>query len=226
MSSDARAAPAAVLVVPGYAVEGRPRRSTPKPRRARLAARVFRREGSQVLLLSGGNVHPTGTGFNEAVELRRFLLEARALPPWRIAVDPYARHTTTNLRNAGRFLLAHEVPQARVVTSRDQSFYLGAARISSFHARCRATLGYEVGRFAPRTHRITDYRRPSRCASAATAPRPLVLHVRRSGINALAAPGCVVRRSQWPALLPPRLARDDDCCRPVPTSALAFSVAP
>ncbi|MEZ6189541.1 MAG: hypothetical protein R3F62_31645 [Planctomycetota bacterium] len=58
MSSDARAAPAAVLVVPGYAVEGQTAPLHAKAKaRARLAARVFRREGSQVLLLSGGNVH-------------------------------------------------------------------------------------------------------------------------------------------------------------------------
>lgn len=147
-----------VIVVPGFAVDG-PGLPALHPRaRARLAraARAFRERGALVILVSGGNVHPDGTPFNEALEMKRALVEEHGLSPERVAIDPYARHSTTNLRNAGRFLLAHGVRRALVVTSFPQSFYFGLPWLSTFHARCRVELGFEVGRLRWRGPHATE----------------------------------------------------------------------
>jgi hypothetical protein len=53
-----------------------------------------------LLLVSGGHVHPDKTPFCEAIEMRRYLIDELGIPAAAIVVDPYARHTTTNLRNA------------------------------------------------------------------------------------------------------------------------------
>jgi hypothetical protein len=53
----------------------------------------------------------------------------------------YARHTTTNLRNAARFMSAYNVSTATIVTSIPQSFYLsypGKCHTLHFH---EATVG-------------------------------------------------------------------------------------
>ena len=44
------------------------------------------------------SVHPDDTPFNEAWEMRSFLLQ-HGVPEDMIVGDFYARHTTTNLRN-------------------------------------------------------------------------------------------------------------------------------
>jgi hypothetical protein len=73
------------------------------------------------------------------------------VPSDRIIVDAAARHTTTNLRNAGRYMLDHKMDRGLVVTGGgpggpfDQAFYLSNPGISTFNMRCRSELGYEVG---------------------------------------------------------------------------------
>ncbi len=153
-----------VIVVPGFASakqDPAQRLHERSKKRARWAARALRKKGAHVILCSGSNVHPENTPFNEALELRRYLINKLGVPPWRVAIDPYARHTTTNVRNAGRFLLAHDLKRALIITTAGQSFYLSAPRISTFHKRCRETLGYEVGELDGRSPRTTLYM-PSR----------------------------------------------------------------
>tara|TARA_R110002072_G_scaffold13817_2_gene57834 strand:- start:415 stop:984 length:570 start_codon:yes stop_codon:yes gene_type:complete len=163
LSEEERALRYPVIVVPGFASEdqGQVRLHPRTKKRAERAAALLRSTGAHVILCSGANVRPANTPFNEALELRRYLVEELGVPAWRVAIEPRARHTTTNMRNAGRFLLAHGLTRALVVTSRGQSFYLSAPRLSSFHRRCRATLGYEVGRFRVRSHWTTLFE-PSR----------------------------------------------------------------
>jgi hypothetical protein len=107
------------------------------------------------VIVSGAAVHSPD---NEAVLMRDWLL-AHDVEPERIVVEPCARHTTTNLRNAGRILLQHGVDEALVVTSDgpnwwprrhrwrffEQSYYLGFPWLSTFHLRCVVELGYRVG---------------------------------------------------------------------------------
>jgi hypothetical protein len=107
------------------------------------------------VIVTGGAVHSPD---NEAVLMREWLL-AHGVEKERILIEPCARHSTTNLRNAGRMMLAHGAKRALVVTSderdwtprrsgwrfAEQSYYLGFPWISTFHLRCMVQLGYRVG---------------------------------------------------------------------------------
>jgi len=138
-----------IVVCPGFATEDQTTPLSGRSReRARHALKVLRDVGAHAIVVTGGNVHPAGTAYNEALELKRELL-ALGLPADRIAIDPAARHTTTNLRNAGRFVLAHGFDRALVATSFGQSFYVGHGEVSTFNLRCKKELGHTVGRLVP-----------------------------------------------------------------------------
>jgi hypothetical protein len=109
------------------------------------AVRVFRETGAVAILVTGGNVHPPDTPYNEALGMKRHLVGELAVPADRVVLEPYARHTTTNLRNAGRFMEAHGIEWGIVVTDLLQSFYIGRPAISGFEQRCREELGYSLG---------------------------------------------------------------------------------
>lgn len=95
-----------------------------------------------VIVLSGGHVHPDRTTFSEAVEMRRYLVSERDVPASAILIDPYARHTTTNLRDVSRVLARAGVPMDRpvlITTDLFQSTYISSG---GFAARCEEELGY------------------------------------------------------------------------------------
>jgi hypothetical protein len=79
-------------------------------------------------------------------------LVAKGIPADRVLIDPFARHSTTNLRNAGRFMLDLGLERALIVTGFEsgaylatQAFYFANQVLSTFDLRCRETLGYSVG---------------------------------------------------------------------------------
>lgn len=114
--------------------------------RLRLAAAQLAKGAAPVILLSGGRVHPNRTGYNEAVEMRQELISLYGVSPARIVIEPHARHTTTNLRNCARLLLAAPFAQGKpalLVTDPATHAYIGG---EGFAARNRAELGYEPGR--------------------------------------------------------------------------------
>jgi hypothetical protein len=135
------------LIVPGYTPRFRARPGLPRKaiERLELALADLNAGLAPAIIVSGGTVH---TDENEAVLMRAWLLE-RGVDPARVVLEPCARHTTTNLRNAGRILLSHGASEAVVVTSDgrffEQSYYVGFPWLSSFHLRCLAELGYRVG---------------------------------------------------------------------------------
>jgi hypothetical protein len=147
-TSHLSAMPYDVIVVPGYTPldEMVPVPALHPVAQSRLLSAVsaLRTGYAPLILVSGGNVHPADTPFNEALEMKRFLL-GQGVPSSAIVVEPCARHSHTNLRNAGRFMISTGLRTALVVTSWDQSMYFGRARFSSFDARCIADLGYVVG---------------------------------------------------------------------------------
>jgi hypothetical protein len=67
-------------------------------------------------------------------------------------VEGKARHSTTNLRNAGRFMLEDghkdKFKSALVLTDGGQAFYFSehALTFGAFHGRSQSELGYTVGR--------------------------------------------------------------------------------
>ncbi|MDQ2819767.1 MAG: YdcF family protein [Pseudomonadota bacterium] len=110
-----------------------------------LAARRFAQGDVAFIITSGAAVHPKGSHFVEAVEMRKALIERFRIPADRIVIEPYARHTSTNLRNATRRLAAMGAPLDKptlIVANADQSRYITSPE---FAARNPAELGYDPG---------------------------------------------------------------------------------
>jgi hypothetical protein len=137
-----------LLIVPGYtpADAEKPLARVDPIAAARLdeAVALYREGKAPLVFVSGGNVRPLDTPYTEALTAKAYLIE-RGLSENAIVVEPCARHSTTNLRNAGRFMLKYHLRTALVVTSADQAFYFANGRVSSLELRSRTELGYMVG---------------------------------------------------------------------------------
>ena len=136
----------ALLIVPGVGPEDVGTTLSPRSKlHALLAAQRYRQGLAPLILVSGSAVHPRGTRFVEAVEIRRALVERYGIPSDRVILEPYARHTTTNLRNATRRMVALGIPLDRptlIVTDAEQSKYIESR---TFTDRNRTELGYLPG---------------------------------------------------------------------------------
>lgn len=107
-----------------------------------LGVLEYQQKKAPLIIVSGGHAHPFRSPFAEAIEMKKELIARYHIPEERILIDPHARHTTTNLRNATRLMIAHQVPIDRpslVVTNNAHSEYTGDKR---FADRCREELGY------------------------------------------------------------------------------------
>ena len=132
-----------VMLIPGRSpvLENNPLSPEAK-QKMRLAARRFRQGLAPIIVVSGGYVLPSQTRFAEALEMKRELMRTYGVPERAILVDPFARHTTTNLRNTERLLFEIGAPLDRpilVTTTAYQSSYIEG---QVFHDRCLRELGY------------------------------------------------------------------------------------
>jgi hypothetical protein len=135
--------------------------------RMRIAADMFARGLAPFIIVSGGNVHPNRTPFNEAIEMKRFLVTEHGVPADRILIEPHARHTTTNLRNCARLLLAAGFPVDRpalVVSDHRTIQYIGGGELAQRNLR---EMGVQPGRLAPGPDRF----------SLRFTPAPVAFHV-------------------------------------------------
>lgn len=111
----------------------------------RLAAQRFALGEAPFIIVSGGRAHPFATRFVEAVEMRGALIQRYGIPADRIVIDPHARHTTTNMRNAARLLMRMGAPLEKhtlVVCNPVQS---AAIESPAFVVRNERELGYQPG---------------------------------------------------------------------------------
>ncbi|CAN5247184.1 hypothetical protein BH10PSE12_BH10PSE12_04470 [soil metagenome] len=116
----------------------------------RLAASRFADGVAPFIIVSGGRAHPRGAVFAEAVEMRRALIERYGVPANAIIIEPYARHTTTNLRNATRRLMAMGAPMDRdalIVSNSIASQYIAGPIFAERNLR---ELGYQPGAIGQR----------------------------------------------------------------------------
>jgi hypothetical protein len=135
--------------------------------RIRIAADLFARGLAPFIVVSGGAVHPNRTPFNEAVEMKRLLVTQYGVPPDRILIEPHARHTTTNLRNCARLLLAAGFPADRpalVVSDHRTIQYIGGDELARRNLR---EMGVQPGQLTPGPDRFT----------LRFAPDPIAFHV-------------------------------------------------
>lgn len=136
----------------------------------RLAAQRFAAGDVPFIIVTGGRAHPRATPFAEAQEMRAALIERYGVPADAIVIEPYARHTTTNLRNATRLLMAMGAPLDKdtiVVCNPGQSAAISSAQ---FAARNLTELGYEPGKVGVRISPTELEFRPS-ALSARVDPR-------------------------------------------------------
>ena len=74
--------------------------------------------------------------------MKKFLMTRFGIPANAIIIDPHARHTTTNIRNADRLMIRYGIPFTKpsvFVTSKSQTDYAAAA---AFDQRNLRELGY------------------------------------------------------------------------------------
>lgn len=78
--------------------------------RAEYAAQCWKAGMVPYIIVSGGKAHPHGTPYCEAQEMKRYLVDVCRVPESVVIMEPHARHTTTNLRNAGRIMIRQGFP--------------------------------------------------------------------------------------------------------------------
>jgi hypothetical protein len=135
--------PYTVIMVPGEGPEIRDVAISPNGKmRCKLAAEAYRKRQAPFIIVSGGYVHPFQTKFCEALEMKRYLMGELGIPEAVIIIEPHARHTTTNFRNAARLMLSYRIPVTRpalCVTTIDQTDYI---MMEAFDKRNIRELGY------------------------------------------------------------------------------------
>ncbi|HLZ88873.1 MAG TPA: YdcF family protein [Puia sp.] len=110
--------------------------------RCDLAADRYKKGLAPFIIVSGGYCHPFHTPYCEAIEMKHYLTREWGIPEAAVIIEPQARHTTTNFRNACRLIIRYGMPVERpslCVTTKDQADYIDDPR---FGNRCRRELGY------------------------------------------------------------------------------------
>jgi hypothetical protein len=78
--------------------------------RTEAAIKLFQQKKAPLLIFSGGYVHPARTPYCEALEMKKYAMQKYNIPEEAILIDPHARHTTTNVRNAARIMFRDRIP--------------------------------------------------------------------------------------------------------------------
>lgn len=145
-STDFSRFPYSVILVPGFGPE-EDGVALDEKAKARCVAAVDRYQKglAPFIVVSGGNVHPFKTKFNEAVEMKDYLVQSLGVDESVVFIEPDARHTTTNLRNTSRMVYRFGLPAAKpilIVTDKSQTDYM-IKRMSATALRDLSYLPYK-----------------------------------------------------------------------------------
>jgi hypothetical protein len=120
--------PYSVILVPGLGPEDPAVVLDPQgARRCEEGVKRWRQGLAPFIVVSGGNVHPFKTPYNEAAEMKKYIVEVLKVPANAVFIEPHARHTTTNLRNTARMIYRFGLPANQpvlIVTDESQSSYI------------------------------------------------------------------------------------------------------
>jgi len=111
-------------------------------KRTDQGAQLFLERKAPLIILSGGHVHPMHTPYNEAIEMKKYVMEKFKIPAESILIEPYARHTTTNFRNAARLIFRYGIPTDRLGLVTSSEDHIGVVTKNGFRIRCTTELGY------------------------------------------------------------------------------------
>lgn len=135
----------ATIVVPGEGPEITTVPLDPMGKmRCDLAASRYQKGLAPFIILSGGYCHPFHTPYAEAYEMKKYLVARYAIPEKAIIIEPQARHTTTNLRNADRLMIHYGIPITKpsdIVSTKFQIDYIVLPQ-QRFDERNMHELGY------------------------------------------------------------------------------------
>jgi len=135
--------PYAAIVIPG---NGPPLTTTPispdNKIHCDVAARRYLAGKAPFIITTGGYCYPFRGPYCEAVEMRKYLVQNYHIPVNAILIEPQARHTTTNIRNANRLMIRYGIPidkPSLFITSKSQTDY---SENGKFDTRNLNELGY------------------------------------------------------------------------------------
>lgn len=131
----------AMLILGASPVATEPLSETGKSR-CRTGAELYRKGMAPFIIVSGGHVRPVGTRYSEAVEMRKYLVNELKIPAAAVMVDPYARHTTTNVRNAVRIVWRSGIPADKKMMCVSDIMHVAYVNSPMFTKRCKTELGY------------------------------------------------------------------------------------
>lgn len=134
--------PYSAILLPGEGPENEWAMSPIGKYRCQLGAEAYRAGKAPFIIVSGGFVHPFQTPYCEAAEMKDYLVHTLGIPEEAVILEPHARHTTTNIRNANRIMLREGFPQDKrvlCVSTAGQASYILAP---FFAGRCKFEMGY------------------------------------------------------------------------------------
>ena len=111
--------------------------------RAMRAAQLYREGKAPFIIVSGGAVHPAHTEVIEALSMKRELIDRYKIPASAVLIDPAARHTTTNFRNAARLLFRYGFPMDRMAIVTSSRAHISSVASNAFGARLQSEIGYQ-----------------------------------------------------------------------------------
>ena len=128
--------------------------------RTDVGAQLFLQHKAPLIIVSGGHVHPMQTPYCEAIEMKKYLIEKYKISATSILVEPHARHTTTNFRNAARLAFRYKIPTALALATSSES-HIASSTSEDFHTRCLSELGYFPVEFIKKISPVEAEFRPS-----------------------------------------------------------------
>lgn len=147
--TDWKAYPYTAILVPGQGPDIVGQNLSPVGRlRVEYAALLYKEGKAPFIIVSGGRVHPRQTKFSEAMEMKRYLVEQCAVPESAVFIDPHARHTTTNIRNAARIMYRAGIPMNRkalISSSKGQLNYIASEYFSNLCLKMMQVSAFTLG---------------------------------------------------------------------------------
>ncbi|HXI23980.1 MAG TPA: YdcF family protein [Pyrinomonadaceae bacterium] len=129
--------------------------------RTDVAAQLFSQHKAPLIIVSGGFVHPMQTPYCEAIEMKKYLMERYKIPETSILIEPHARHTTTNFRNAARLAFRYRIPTDRTALVTSSEDHIASSTSEEFRTRNLNELGYFPVEFIKRISPVEAEFQPS-----------------------------------------------------------------
>jgi len=133
--------PYSVILIPGEGPENDWAISPMGKYRCQLGAAAYRQGKAPFIMVSGGYVHPFQTPYCEAAEMKTYLVRTLGIPESAVILEPHARHTTTNVRNANRIIFHKGIPADKRVLCVSTSGQIAYISNKIFSLRCQFEMG-------------------------------------------------------------------------------------